>query len=189
MTKSARIIVALVAATTFATSTGVADAAPPAPPIKTLEPGSRVPVQAVKAVTAPTESGEGVGIRVDGGKSASSFAAAGGCWYATTSRSAENILGMRLFTYSQRIDWCGSGAGGRITQVSKTRPVNVNAPGWAFERHIENSNTGGAGSASFRGYTQGHFCLIAYFNCVQNKYPWIDMTVYPNGTYRHSAGG
>lgn len=113
--------------------------------------------------------------------------AAQGCWYVTWSRWASNIFGQRLFTYYQRLDWCGSN--GRIYSPSRTRWPNVSFPGWEFKGHIGTSSRGGSGYSYWRAFTQGSFCLAQYFGCVQNKYPWIDMTVTAYGRVSGSTGG
>ncbi len=120
-------------------------------------------------------------------KNSGDMVAAAGCWYVTWSRWYNNIFGMRLVTYYQRMDWCGSS--GRITSWSRNRYGTASAPGWAFKGNIGSQVTGGNGSSYVRSWTQGHFCLAEYFSCVQNKYPWIDMRVTPTGGVSGDTGG
>jgi hypothetical protein len=117
----------------------------------------------------------------------SSTAALAACWWAQVRRYGKNLLGMTLWSYYQRIEWCSNGSW--ITSHTRIRWGEVSMPGWSFKGHIGSTTGGGNGSTFYRARTQGHFCLIQYFSCVQNAYPWIDMTVYRNGTYSYSTGG
>lgn len=109
------------------------------------------------------------------------------CYWAQVRRWGSNLLGMTLWTYYQRIEWCANSSS--ITSKTRIRWGEVSMPGWSFKGHTGSTTGGGVGYTYFRARTQGHFCLIQYFSCVQNAYPWIDMTVYRNGTYSWSAGG
>ena len=137
-------------------------------------------------VSAPSESlvGDSASLAVDSG---SLQAAAAACWWAQAWRRGSNIFGMTLWTYYQRIEWCASG--GKITSVTRIRWGEVSMPGWSFKGHTSSTTSGGKGSYSYRARTHGHFCLVQYFSCIQNAYPWIDMTVRANGTWSWSAGG
>ena len=77
----------------------------------------------------------------------------------------------------------------QITSVTRIRWGETSFPGWAFKGHTSSTTSGGVGKTTYRARTHGHFCLAEYFSCVQNKYPWIDMTVNRNGSYSYSAGG
>jgi hypothetical protein len=109
------------------------------------------------------------------------------CYWAQVRRWGKNLLGMTLWTYYQRIEWCSNGS--TITSVTRLRWGEVSFPGWAFKGHTSSTTSGGKGYTSYRARTHGHFCLAEYFSCVQNAYPWIDMTVRANGSWSYSAGG
>jgi len=49
---------------------------------------------------------------------------------------------------------------------------------------------GGAGQSTFRSWTQADFslCLTPNIGCIQNTYPWLDMTARANGTAGGSVG-
>ena len=49
---------------------------------------------------------------------------------------------------------------------------------------------GGAGQSTFRSWTQADFSLYLTPNigCIQNTYPWLDMTAHANGTASGSVG-
>lgn len=114
-------------------------------------------------------------------------AAAVSCKWAQVERYGKNLLGMKLWSYFQKIDWCYNGS--TITSRTRTRWGETHFPGWSWKGHIGSSTSGGVGSTFYRAWTQGHFCLVEYFSCVQNAYPWIDMTVRGNGTWSYTAGG
>ena len=113
--------------------------------------------------------------------------AAAACRYVTVSRWAENVFGSTLWKYFQRIDWCYNGSS--VTSVSRRRWGETYWPGWSFKGHTGNQTSGGVGWTGYQAWTQGHFCLASYFDCVQDRYPWIDITVWRNGTYNYSTGG
>jgi len=99
-----------------------------------------------------------------------------------------NALGQTLFSYFQKIDWCYDGS--KITNnPTRLRWGEVYAPLWSFDGHTGNSESGGINQWSYRAWTQGEFklCLGGDIGCIWYKYPWIDTTVYGDGT--HSASG
>ena len=110
-----------------------------------------------------------------------------GCWWARVRRWGENIFGTDLWAYYQRIDWCANSSA--ITWKSRTRWGETYIPGWSYRGHIGSVQNGGVGSTFYRSWTQGHFCFISYFGCVQDRYPWIDMTVRRFGNWSWDAGG
>ena len=109
------------------------------------------------------------------------------CYWAQVRRWGKNLLGMTLWTYYQRIEWCANAS--YITSKTRIRWGEVSMVGWSFKGHTGSTTGGGVGYTYFRARTSGHFCLIQYFSCVQNAYPWIDMTVRRNGTFTWSTGG
>jgi hypothetical protein len=114
--------------------------------------------------------------------------ASSGCWYGfTVQRYATNIFGSKLWAYFQRIDWCGDGY--YVTWHQRYRWGETYWPGWSFKGHIGNSVSGGNWYHWYTAWTQGHFCLISYLSCVQDRYPWVSMTVYGGGGYTWSTGG
>ena len=118
-------------------------------------------------------------------ETADAFLAA--CYWAQVRRYGKNLFGMTLWSYYQRIEWCANSS--YITSRTRIRWGETSFPGWSFKGHTGSTTGGGVGYTYFRARTQGHFCLIQYFSCVQNAYPWIDMTVRRNGTYTYSTGG
>lgn len=101
--------------------------------------------------------------------------------------SGHNIFGWRLFTYVRWVYWCWNGS--YLTYVGTRAWGEVHMVGWAFKGTIGSWSIGGKNYTYYRVWSQGRFCLVEYFSCVQNSYPWIDVTVYPGGGWRWSHGG
>ncbi len=114
--------------------------------------------------------------------------AAAGCWTWTGRRDGRNALGGLLWSYFQRIYWCGNGT--VVTTVERTRWGEVYAPFWSW-KHIGNQTWGGVNQATYRAWTQAEFklCLIPDVGCVQYSYPWLDMKVWGNGNWWGDGGG
>jgi hypothetical protein len=129
----------------------------------------------------------------DGGKAVSRAgaltltAASSGCNERQFRVSGYNILGWRLWSYVRSVYWCWSGS--YLTYVSSRAWGEVHIFGWAFKGTIGSWSIGGSRYTYYRVWSQGHFCLVEYFSCIQNVYPWIDVTVYPGGGWRWSRGG
>lgn len=110
------------------------------------------------------------------------------CWTITKTLNAKNFFGMTMWAYKVRIDWCGDGA--KITDVlRKTRWGEVYHAYWSWS-HIDLSTSGGAGKTWYSYFTQAEFryCPVGQ-GCVNHRYPYIDMTVKPNGVVTGSMGG
>jgi hypothetical protein len=62
-------------------------------------------------------------------------------------------------------------------------------PFWTWV-HAGDHVWGGAGQPTFRSWTQADFslCLTPNIGCIQNTYPWLDMTARANGTASGSLG-
>lgn len=116
-------------------------------------------------------------------------AAAGGCWTWTWRRDGKNVLGATLWSYFQKIDWCGDGST-ITTTPQRLRWGETYFPFWSW-KHIGNQTWGGVGQASYRAWTQGEFklCATPDVGCVQFSYPWLDMTAWADGRGTGSVGG
>jgi len=112
---------------------------------------------------------------------------ASSCKTVTFSAYYRNVVGWNLWGYFHRITWCWSGS--TITSVSRRVWAEVYIPGWSFKQNVGFQSSGGRGHAYYSAWTQGHFCLVEFFSCVVNRYPWIDVTVYAGGRYTHGVGG
>jgi hypothetical protein len=111
-----------------------------------------------------------------------------GCWAWKWERDAYNAFGIRLWAYFQEIDWCDDG----ITLTRDPQLLNYGStylPFWSWV-HVGDRTWGGAGQATFRSWSQADFslCLTPNVGCIQNTYPWLDMTARANGTGTGSIG-
>jgi hypothetical protein len=111
-----------------------------------------------------------------------------GCWTWKWERAAYNLLGLKLWAYDQEIDWCDDGS----VMLGTPQVLNFGVtyfPFWSWV-HAGDRTWGGAGQSTFRAWTQADFslCLTPNIGCIQNTYPWLDMTAHANGTGSGSAG-
>lgn len=113
------------------------------------------------------------------------------CWVWDVPLKGVNVIGHHILTYRQKLEWCEDGT--RITEVRRRiRTGDVHYVLWTFEDHIDSQTSGGAGQSYYTAYTQGKFkyCIVWEGTfCMQYKYPWIDMAVYPGGGYSLDWGG
>jgi hypothetical protein len=110
------------------------------------------------------------------------------CKGVQISHIGKNLLGMRIWGYFSKIDFCY--ANGKIASKTWTKWGEVYYIYWAWKGNIGTSTSGGVGSTSYRGWTQGSFAYcVPYALCAQNKYPWLDLTVYGTGSYTYNGGG
>lgn len=110
------------------------------------------------------------------------------CWTWTVSVRATNIFGSTLWRYFQRIYWCRDGYRVWYPSVQR-RWGEVYWPGWEYKGVIDRWSYGGHGYTYWTVGSQSHFCLIAYFSCVQNRYPWLEQTVRGSGYNTWRYGG
>lgn len=111
-----------------------------------------------------------------------------GCWVWKWERDAYNAFGLKLWAYFQEIDWCDDGH--RMT--GNPQVLNFGStyfPFWTWV-HTGDHVWGGVGQPTFRSWTQADFslCLTPNIGCIQNTYPWLDMTAHANGTASGSVG-
>lgn len=98
------------------------------------------------------------------------------CWYWNTQVYYKNLIGLVILRFHVQPNWCTTGYW-LVSPVYTNTWATINVPGWSF------SYTGwhkyGAGWNLYLVHRSGHFCLVQYFSCVQNKYPWIEDEVGP----------
>lgn len=110
-----------------------------------------------------------------------------GCAWRQVGYEMYSAVGIKLWGYYQRIDWCFNGT--VVTSKTRNRSVSVFAPFWSFTRHIGNLEQGGVNQSYYRAWTQGEFKFcVSDQGCIQYVYPWIDQTVRGNGTASGNAG-
>lgn len=113
----------------------------------------------------------------------------GGCWQVTWSVVGKDVFGFVLWQYSQKnYNWCGDGS--KITVAGQvTRWPSNMAPFWQYTPLGGIQIWGGVGATSQRAFSQGQMALcVPPGGCEQYQYPWIDQTVYPNGTVGGDTG-
>lgn len=119
---------------------------------------------------------------------ASISAPGAGCWSWRWERDAYNLFGSKLWAYFQELDWCDDGA----MIIGLPQVLNYGStwfPFWTWV-HAGDHVWGGPGQPSLRSWTQADFslCLSPNIGCIQNSYPWLDMTAHANGTGTGSVG-
>ncbi len=137
-------------------------------------------LKVTQVTTNVSTTGDSISVLAGGGRGCKSYQVRVD-WY--------NVYGQTLFSYFQKIDWCYDGS--KITNnPTRLRWGEVYAPLWSFDGHIGSSESGGINQWSYRAWTQGKFklCMGGDIGCIQYKYPWIDMTVYGDGSHSSSSG-
>jgi hypothetical protein len=105
------------------------------------------------------------------------------CRRRTPTREAKGGLGNTLWYYRLQINWCW-GVSGRISYIKTRRIPQTVAATWRFIGHIGWSPSGGVGHTYYTGFTQGKFwlCASSSFCPAVERLPWIQKTVYGDGT-------
>jgi hypothetical protein len=111
------------------------------------------------------------------------------CWTWTWGRTGHNPLGVLLWEFHQRIDWCGNGS--TITAINLRKVWGQpHYLWWSYNGKVDDFTNGGAGHASYRAYAMGWFAYrppAPLFQ--QDNYPWLDMTAHADGRGTGSGGG
>lgn len=109
------------------------------------------------------------------------------CWYWNTEVDGHNVFGNTVWSFHVQPNWCTSGYWLRS-------PVYTNTwghtwPGWEYH-HTHSWTKYGAGYNVYMTHQTAHFCLGAYYACVDNSYPWITDEVGPGSRtdYMHWGG-
>jgi hypothetical protein len=104
------------------------------------------------------------------------------CWYYDDSRSAHNVFGTTLWTFTTRTSWCGDGSW--IRNYAYTTTTASSVLGWKYYGLVINWDNYGVNWSQFESIRQGQFCLL---NCLaQNYTPYIDVRVGPAGQIYHN---
>lgn len=111
-----------------------------------------------------------------------------GCWTITKTVSYKNYYGTILWSWNQRGDWCGNGSTITSTLGVSWWPV-VRADYWQVNSNYNHWTSGGVGHSYWRSFAQAEFkwCPPG-FGCQNYRYPYIDMTMRPNGWVDGSLG-
>lgn len=105
-------------------------------------------------------------------------------WY-----TAQNTVDGDLWSYHQEVTWCYDGS--IVTSTNRQRWGETHTVGWSFDGNIGSNEQGGVGSTFYESWTQGEFslCLGGNIGCVQYSYPWVEATVYNDGSYDSDGDG
>jgi hypothetical protein len=123
---------------------------------------------------------DGVSVPTSTAASLTAAAASTSCWYWNDWRKAYGLFGNTLWTFNVEPNWCGNGSW--IVNYAYTNTWgDTSTPGWSYKGVISSSNHYGVGWNVFESVRQGSFCLISYFGCVQNSYPYVDVEVGAGG--------
>ena len=109
------------------------------------------------------------------------------CYSWTPWEKGYNAFSGTVWQYNQGLYWCGNGSWITYRAASNNYPSSLGI-GWSFSGNMGYWNQGGEGYNLWVHWNQGHFCLASYFSCLQNSYPWIQSTVYANGSGTASMG-
>lgn len=142
-------------------------------------------VASTRTTELPSRSGA---FRGESAGHSAATAPGAGCWTWKWERDAYNAFGFKLWAYFQEIDWCDDG----YTMIHAPQLLNYGStyfPFWSWV-HAGDHAWGGAGQSMFRSWYQANFslCLTPNVGCIQNTYPWLDMTARANGTGAGSVG-
>jgi hypothetical protein len=103
------------------------------------------------------------------------------CWSWDAWRSAQNMFGNTLWRNHHRVNWCGDGSWIRVHAYVE-HWAETFAPGWNADQNLEQvGDRYGVNWNQYQSWSQRRFCLIQYFNCVQEAHPYHNVTVFPNG--------
>ena len=112
------------------------------------------------------------------------------CWYADHTYIGRSMFGIRLWSYYQRVEWCGDGTL-IVGNLKQSRAWDTHVPFWTFGGHLDFSEGGGAGEDRYSAFSQGKFkfCTFPRAVCIEEDNPWIHMTVFGDGTFGSASSG
>lgn len=109
--------------------------------------------------------------------------AATSCWSWDAWRSGKNLLGNTLWKAHHVVNWCGDGTWVR-SHAYTSRWGETIFPGWNYKGVEQSGQRYGVNWNQYNSWSQFKFCLVEYFNCVQEAHPYHNTTVLPNGAGR-----
>ncbi len=111
------------------------------------------------------------------------------CWTTGTwFISGFDIFGLELWRYNKSQDWCDDDFGTITVTFTPTITGQTFFLGWNY---LGSAFAGGSGGVGFSWYDrtdQGHFQFCPIIACIQDSFPFIDMTVNAGGLYTVSGG-
>lgn len=108
------------------------------------------------------------------------------CGSFTNTIAGVNKYGAAIFTYNQRLYRCYNGS--TVTNISGTRWSEVYFNNWTCSQYAT-SSSGGNGQASYNYWGKAKCTSKDIFGTIiQTAYPWVDQTIYGNGTLSETQG-
>lgn len=113
-----------------------------------------------------------------------SIQSSGGCWTYTFWEIGESNVGVDVFEYELRLNYCSDGTYLTYTGEPTTRGIIHQYP-WEYQGTISGpSESYGVGWNTWWVAAQGHFCYsLPGFECLDNQYPYLEPHVYADGTW------
>lgn len=134
-----------------------------------------IAVASVETINGPVRAFEATTTQAD----TYELAATSSCWTYTVRVNGKNYYGQTMWSYFQKIDWCGNGT--TITDIlRRQRWGEVYHSYWSWI-HIDNATSGGEGKNWYWAFTQAEFKYCFGGWCQNHRYPKIEMTVKPDG--------
>jgi len=116
------------------------------------------------------------------------------CRPATAFRKFVNYYGYELFRYNERVTWCWNFGVIKSFYRERWPQSGGSLSNWQFDGNIssncslENCNGRGSGQFSATADTRGKFHACVLWWC-EERYPYVSLTVYANGTATQSTSG
>ncbi len=102
------------------------------------------------------------------------------CWAWDAWQSGSNVFGNTLWKTHHRVNWCGDWSWIR-DHAYVDRWGETFFPGWGDKGIEQQGERYGVNWNQYNSWTQRKFCLVQYFDCVQEAHPYANVTVWPNG--------
>jgi hypothetical protein len=109
------------------------------------------------------------------------------CTSFTVTVTVYSTYGNPLFAWVGNVGYCYNGS--NLTSVGKPlRYGMVYAPFWVCDGEVVYTQSGGQSTPRFRFWSQGRFRLATAWVTVQERRPWVDLTVMGNGSRYYKWG-
>ena len=126
---------------------------------------------------------EKAGVTLTEAEKADVNAAATVCWGWDGWRRGTNALGGALWTSHHKMNWCGDGSWIRVHAYTE-RWGETHTVGWTDKGLTQQGQQYGVNWNQYNSWTQRKFCLVPYFECIQEANPYHNTTAFPNGATR-----
>lgn len=107
------------------------------------------------------------------------------CRSITHGIDAYNGVGVKVWRYAWKIDWCYDGS--KIVSLNPRELVSIYAPGYSFKGNTRTVK-GGVNQWNYYHLTRGNICYIDYgSNCAWHTYPNVEQDVNGKGGFYGNA--